>query len=189
MMFLDDPAWVKEMIAFWQDYVSGVLDRVLKHHVPDRFLVGEDMAYKVKPMIGPDMSREFLAPCWRAWTDQVRRAGVRIVDVDSDGYVGGLIPVWIEAGFNANCPQEVAAGNDLPAYRTQFGTKMAYWGGVDKRKIAAGGKAMEDEMARLIPAIRAGGFIPSCDHGIPSDVSWPNYLHYCRLLAQATGWL
>jgi uroporphyrinogen decarboxylase len=60
---------------------------------------------------------------------------------------------------------------------------------VDKRKIAVGGRAMEDEMTRLMPAIRAGGFIPSCDHGIPSDVSWANYLHYCRLLAHATGWL
>jgi len=37
--------------------------------------------------------------------------------------------------------------------------------------------------------IKAGGFIPSCDHGIPVDVSWGNFVLYCRLLAEATGWL
>jgi uroporphyrinogen decarboxylase len=103
--------------------------------------------------------------------------------------VGSLIPVWIEAGVNCNSPQEVAAGNDLPAYRRQFGRRMAYRGGVDKRALARGGQAIRDEIARLQPVIDAGGFIPGCDHGIPADVSWPNFVDYCRLLAQATGWL
>jgi hypothetical protein len=44
-------------------------------------------------------------------------------------------------------------------------------------------------MRRLDPVIRAGGYLPSCDHGIPADVSWPNMIDYARLLAQATGWL
>ncbi|HWP39971.1 MAG TPA: hypothetical protein VNL70_03520 [Tepidisphaeraceae bacterium] len=66
---------------------------------------------------------------------------------------------------------------------------MAYRDGVDKRAIARGGAAIRAEIERLKPVIRAGGYIPSCDHGIPPDVSWPNFLDYCRLLAQATGWL
>ena len=112
-----------------------------------------------------------------------------IVDCDSDGFVGDLIPVWIEAGINCNSPQEVAALNNLPAYRKQYGTQMAYRGGVDKRKMAAGGQAIRNEIARLQPVIDAGGYIPGCDHGIPFDVSWPNFVEYCRLLAKATGWL
>ena len=27
------------------------------------------------------------------------------------------------------------------------------------------------------------------DHGVPSDVSWPNFVQYTKLLAKATGWL
>ena len=140
-------------------------------------------------MIGPAMAPRFLLPCWRAWAEQCRAAGVPIYEVDSDGHVGELIPVWIEAGFVSNCPQEVAAGNDLPAYRRRYGKSMAYRGGVDKRAMARGGQVIRDEIARLKPVIDAGGFIPSCDHGIPADVSWPNFVDYCRLLAQATGWL
>jgi hypothetical protein len=37
--------------------------------------------------------------------------------------------------------------------------------------------------------IDAGGYIPGCDHGVPSDVTWPDFVEYCRLLAGATGWL
>jgi hypothetical protein len=189
MLLLDDPSWAQEMIDFWDRFVYDLLQRVFEHHVPDFVMVNEDMAYKEKPMIGPDMSRQFLLPCWKRWGELCRQAGVPIYEIDSDGYVGDLIPVWIEAGFICNSPQEVAAGNDLPAYRRQYGAKMAYRGGVDKRAMAKGGKVIQDEIGRLESTIKAGGLIPSCDHGIPADVSWPDFVQYCRLLAQATGWL
>ena len=140
-------------------------------------------------MISPAMTREFIMPTWTHWGDLVHRAGCRVYDVDSDGYVGELIPLWIEAGFQINDPLEVAAGNDLPAYRKTYGTRMAYSGGIDKRAMARGGDVLRREFDRLMPVIRAGGYIPSCDHGIPPDVSWPNMVEYGRLLARATGWL
>lgn len=28
-----------------------------------------------------------------------------------------------------------------------------------------------------------------CDHGVPPDISWPNFVEYSRLLAELTGWL
>ncbi len=189
MLFLDDPALAQDMVDFWEQFVVQLLERIFEHHVPDYVLICEDMAYKEKPMIGPDMCRQFLLACWRRWGDLSRQAGVPIYEVDSDGHAGQLIPVWIEAGLNCNSPQEVAAGNDLPAYRRAFGTRMAYRGGVDKRAMAKGGQVLRDEIDRLRPAIDAGGYIPGCDHGIPADVSWPNFVEHCRLLAEATGWL
>ncbi len=189
MLLLDDPQWAREMIDFWQELVARLLTRVFQHFVPDFITFNEDMAYKEKPMIGPEMSRRFLLPCWRAWAEQCRAAGVPVLEIDSDGHIGQLIPVWIEAGMNCNCPLEVAAGNDLPAYRERFGTAMAYRGGVDKRAMARGGTVLRDEIDRIKPVIDRGGYIPGCDHGIPSDVSWPNFVEYCRLLAKATGWL
>jgi len=43
--------------------------------------------------------------------------------------------------------------------------------------------------ARVTPVIKGGGYIPGCDHAVPWDVSWPNYLYYSQLLAKACGWL
>jgi uroporphyrinogen decarboxylase len=177
------------MATFWRDYVSALLEKIFAHVTPDVIHLSEDMAYKEKSMISPAMCREFLMPCWRQWGEQVRSAGVPIYDMDSDGHVGELIPLWIEAGVNVCDPIEVAAGNDLVEYRRQFGRRMAYRQGVDKRAIAKGGEVMRAEMERLRPVVEDGGYIPGCDHGVPPDISWPNFVEYTRILAEMTGWL
>lgn len=188
MLLHDDPAWVGEMAAFWTDYVAALLERTLKEFTPDMVHLSEDMAYKSFSMISPAMARQYLMPAWKRWGEIVHRAGVPLYAMDSDGFIGELIPLWIESGINVCDPIEVAAGNDLVAFRKQFGRNMAYQGGVDKRAMARGGQAIEDEIARLKPVIDDGGYIPSCDHGVPADVSWPNYVRYVELLAKATGW-
>ena len=189
MLCLDDPLWVEEMIRFWEDYVDRLMERTFDVFIPDMIHLSEDMAYKQFSMISPAMVKRFLLPTWRRWGDRIRAAGVPLYGMDSDGYVGELIPLWIEAGINVCDPIEVAAGNDLPAFRRQFGRRMAYIGGVDKRAMARGGTVIEDEIERLRPVIEDGGYIPGCDHGVPSDVSWPAYVRYVGLLARATGWL
>jgi uroporphyrinogen decarboxylase len=109
--------------------------------------------------------------------------------MDSDGCIGGLIPVWLEAGINVCDPVEAAAGNEVSDLRRSFGRRMAYRGGVDKRAIAKGGSVIEWELRRLTPIIHNGGYIPGCDHAVPPDVAWRDYVRYVGLLARETGWL
>jgi len=189
MMFHDDPAFVKEMISFWEDYIARLLEKAFQYVTPDLVWISEDMAYKKFSMISPAMAREFLLPTWRRWGELIRGVGCPIYGVDSDGFVGELIPIWLEAGINACDPIEVAAGNDIVEFRRSFGREMAFRGGVDKRAMAKGGRVIEAEMKRLEPVIRDGGYIPGCDHGIPPDVSWADFVYYVGLLAQTTGWL
>ena len=111
-----------------------------------------------------------------------------ILDMDSDGKIDELIPIWIESGINVCDPIEVAAGNDICEFRKRFGKRIASRQGVDKRCMAKGGKIIENELARVAPVVRDGGYIPSCDHGVPPDISWPDFAHYSRLLAEMTGW-
>jgi uroporphyrinogen decarboxylase len=189
MMFYDNPLLVKDMIYFWQEYVAVLLNDMLKYFVPDEIHISEDMAYKGYSMVSPEMAREFLLPCWKRWGEIIHGAGIPVYAIDSDGFIEELIPVWIKAGVNACDPIEVAAGNDINKFRKMFGRDMAYRGGVDKREMAKGGRFIEAEIERLMPVIQDGGFIPGCDHGVPHDVSWPNFVYYTKLLAGATGWL
>lgn len=188
-MFHDDPAFVKEMIEFWENYIARLLEKTFEYVIPDIIHVSEDMAYKCFSMVSPSMTREFLLPTWRRWGEIIRKAGVPIYAMDSDGYIGELIPLWIEAGINVCDPIEVAAGNDIVEFRRTFGHDIAYRGGIDKRAIAKGGRTIEDEIKRIEPVIRGGGYIPGCDHGVPSDISWPDFVDYVKLLAGVTGWL
>ena len=188
---LDEPMFVAEMIEFWQDYVLGVFGRIFSQGiVPDGVGISEDMAYKAHCMISPAMTKEFLVPVYKKWIKYFKANGVRIIDMDSDGYIGELIPVWIESQINVCDPIEAAAHNDIVLYSNIYGDKMAYRGGVDKRAIAAGSRAIEQELKRISPVInKRGGFIPSCDHGVPSDISLENFVYYSKLLAEYTGWL
>lgn len=191
LLFLDDPDFAEEMIEFWADFVEALLLKITAAGFsPDFVHVSEDMAYKAHPMISPAMARAFLLPAYRRWVRVLRGAGVPVIDMDSDGYIDDLIPIWIDAGFNVCDPIEAAAGNDIIRFREKYGRRMGYRGGIDKRAIAAGGKVMEREVLRVVPPLlKDGGFIPGCDHGVPPDISWPNYVDYSRLLAKLCGWL
>jgi hypothetical protein len=190
MLMIDDPDFVIEMASAWTEFVSATLQQIVARVELDNVHLSEDMAYKAHSMISPRMVRQFLMPAYERWVAEIVDSGCPIVDMDSDGNVEVLIPLWIEAGINVCDPIEVAAGNDIVAYRRRFGRQMAYQGGIDKRAIAAGGEVMREEVLRVVPPLLVeGGFIPSCDHGVPPDISWPNFVEYERLLAQLTGWL
>jgi len=51
-------------------------------------------------------------------------------------------------------------------------------GGVDKRIVAAGKDAIRNELERLFPLVCEGGYIPSIDHSVSSDISWDSFRYY-----------
>jgi uroporphyrinogen decarboxylase len=188
-LMADDPAFVEAMCEFWTEFVSQTMAPALRAIEVDSVCISEDMAYKEHAMISPAMARKFLLPAYKRWSAELRASGCPIVSVDSDGYIGELIPVWIEGGINCTTPLEVAAGNDIVAYRREFGRDIAFQGGIDKRALAKGGEVMRAELLRVIPPLlEHGGYIPGCDHGVPPDISWPNFQEYVAFLKQLTGW-
>ena len=191
ILMVKQPEFVEEMAAFWTDFMLKTLAPILRHAPPDHVVVNEDMAFKMHSMISPKMVRRFLMPAWEQWIAAIKAANPEtVVDMDSDGYNAELLPLWVEAGFDACSPMEVAAGNDIVAYRRRHGTRIAYRGGIDKRALAKGGDVMRAELLRVVPPLlETGGYIPSCDHGVPPDISWPNFIEYTRLLAELTGWM
>lgn len=188
LAFYDDEEMIDDMIAFYGEFISRMLERALPRMRPDCVHVGEDIAYKGALMIAPEIIRQKLVPVWRQWGEIVHGSGCPVYMMDSDGFVGTLVPLLIEAGFDINDPLEVAAGNDIIKLQEEFGDRIAFMGGVDKRVMARGGDELRDFMEYIRPAVRRGRYIPSCDHGIPDDVSWPRMIEYARLLAEITGW-
>jgi len=189
LMMADQPDFVAEMAEFWRRFTLVALEATLRQVRVDAVQISEDMAYKAHSMISPAMTCRFLQPTYLSWRELLRAYNCPLLDMDSDGEVTELVPLWIESGINCCDPIEVAAGNDILTFRKRFGRRMAYRGGIDKRAIAAGGKTMREEVLRVVPPLlKEGGFIPSCDHGVPPDISWPSFIAYTHLLAELTGW-
>ena len=75
-------------------------------------------------------------------------------------------------------PFEVAAGCDVVETGKQY-PDLAIFGGIDKRVLAKGKEAIDSHLEYILPFMRKrGGYIPTCDHGVPEEVSYENYLYY-----------
>ena len=127
-MMADQPDFVEMMADFWLRFTCQVLEETLRRLRVDAIQLSEDMAYKAHSMISPAMVRRFLMPCYRAWHALAETYGCPILDMDSDGQVSELIPLWVESGINVCDPMEVAAGNDIVAERQRWGARNGFQG-------------------------------------------------------------
>ena len=184
MLFYDDPPFLEEMMEANADFIIAMMAQILDVIAIDAFIFWEDMGYKAGPLVSPRMAHQYMLPRYRRVVDFLRGRGVKYIGLDSDGQIDPLIPIWLEAGLNFLYPFEVQAGMDVLEVRRKYGRDLRIWGGVDKRALAIGPAAIETELARLLPLVREGGYIPHTDHSCPPDISFANYGYYMRRLKE-----
>ena len=101
-----------------------------------------------------------------------------VLQIDTDGDCRPVIPVYQELGMDYMSPFEVASGCDVVEIRKQY-PQLLMSGGIDKRILAKSKDAIDREVDRIMPFMKEhGGYIPTCDHGVPEEVSFENYMHY-----------
>ena len=145
--------------------------------------IWEDMSYNHGPLISPAMVREFMLPAYKRLTGFWRDHGVKVILLDTDGDCWSLIPILLEGGITGMYPFEARAGMDVGAVRKAF-PRLQIIGGIDKMRIAAGPRAIDEELESKVPhMLQHGGYIPCLDHYVPPDVSWPDFVYYRRRLA------
>jgi hypothetical protein len=189
MVLYDDPAWFEEMVTTLADCTIGVLTRLLETGAQfDACAMWEDMAYKAGPLISPRHFKQHLVPHYRQISDLVRSHGVEVIWLDCDGKIDELIPLWLDAGINCMFPIEVGTWRADPVkYRQEYGRDLLMMGGFDKRILARSQSAIEQEVYRLLPLVEEGGYIGFCDHRVPPDVPYENYLFYLATVRSVWG--
>jgi uroporphyrinogen decarboxylase len=182
--FYDDPEMMKDINLYLADFWIALFDGVLKEVEVDTVFIWEDMCYRGGPLISPEMFREFILPGYQKLTGFLRDSGIDIIQVDSDGDVWKLLPLWIEGGVTAIFPFEVAAGMDVVEVRKAF-PKLGITGGIDKRAVARGKTAIDRELEARVPfMLQHGGYIPNIDHHVSPDISFENFKYYRQKLEQ-----
>ena len=178
----DDRGFVEQVAAEIADCILAVLNKALEGVQYDFAFFWEDMAYKTSSLINPELYRKIFLPHYRRITDRLHQAGIDVLMLDSDGNVDELIPCWLDVGINFIYPMEVAAGMDVVALRKKFGRDLLIGGGMDKRVLASDKHAIKQMVDEKVPLMQEGGYVPGCDHAMPPDISWENYLYYRHLL-------
>ncbi len=178
----DDTAFIEQAATEMADCFIGMFKKAFDGVQYDYVVLWEDMAYKTASLISPHHYRKIFLPQYRRITDCIHQAGIDTIMLDSDGNIDELIPCWLDVGINFIYPMEVAAGMDVIALRKRFGKNLMMAGGIDKRVLAADKPAIKKMVDEKIPLIQEGGYIPGCDHAMPQDIPWENYLYYRELL-------
>ncbi|RKY65730.1 MAG: hypothetical protein DRQ02_09850 [Candidatus Latescibacterota bacterium] len=187
MMFYDNPKLIEEMEEYLEWFYIETIKKAITEVKFDFAFIWEDMCFNKGSLISPQLFRKFLLPHYKKITDFLRKHGIDIIEVDSDGNLNELIPLWLEGGVNAVFPLEVAAGNDAVTLRKKYGKDLILFGNIDKRALSKGKKEIKEEIMRKVPyLISTGGYFPHVDHDILPDVSWDNVQYYLEVLRSLT---
>lgn len=94
---------------------------------------------------------EFIKPYYRRIWDLLAERGARLFDQDSDGNMNGVIESFLDAGVNCMHPMEPAAGMDVVEVRRRYGTRLAFYGGIDKHVLRRSHDDIVRELEYKIP--------------------------------------
>ncbi len=177
----DQPELLHDILRTIGDTAVRVLERVSAAVPIDQLFVHEDMAGHSGSLWGPAHISEFIRPYYRRAWDMLADRGTRLFVQDSDGDMNAVIPAFMDAGINVMYPMEPAAHMDIVKARAQYGTRLAFMGGLDKHVIRRSREEIAAELEYKIPPIvRTGGCVLSLDHRIPNNTPLANYRFYIQ---------
>ncbi len=183
--FYDMPDVIHECMQAWFELADAVIARHQQYVTLDELYLAEDICYNAGLLISPDMMRAFLFPYYQQLISNIKARQLDperylYIQVDTDGHAPAAIPAYREIGMDVMSPFEVASGCDVVALGRRY-PDLVILGGIDKRVLASGRKAIDRHLEYILPTMKArGGYIPTCDHGVPAEVPYKDYLYYRR---------
>lgn len=181
--FYDEPELIHDCMKTWLALSDAVIAKHQGYLTIDELYLAEDICYNRGPLISPELMREFLLPYYQQLISNVKSRQLDknrhlYIEIDTDGFTVPVIPIYQEIGMDFMNPFEVASGCDVVEIGKQF-PELIISGGIDKRILAEGKDAIDRHLDYILPAMSMrGGYIPTCDHGVPAEVSFENYMHY-----------
>jgi uroporphyrinogen decarboxylase len=175
-----DPDWVRDMCQVYTDLNLRLMDILFAEEgEPDAIWYYEDMGFKERPFMSPQMYRDIIFPSHKRSFDYAHNRGKSVI-VHSCGFVEPLIPGLVEAGMDCLQAMEVKAGMDLLRIKKTYGGRIALFGGMDIRALETNDPAKIDAelAAKLAPAMAGGGYILHTDHSIPPSVEYATYKYF-----------
>ena len=186
--FYDEPELVHDCMKTWFDLADFIIAYHQERLYIDELFLAEDICYNHGPLISPDMIREFLFPYYQQlYTNMKKRArdGRTIhFQIDTDGFCEPVVDLYRSIGVDFFSPFEIASNNDVIEVGRRY-PDMLMTGGIDKRVLAQTTDDIDRYLDRLLPVMRRrGGYIPNCDHGVPEEVPFENYMHFRKRMLE-----
>ena len=175
-----DPEWIRDMADTYAAMLIGLMEELFaRGGKPDGIWFFEDMGFKGRPFMSPEMYRELIKPAHKRTMDFAHAQGLPVI-MHSCGFVEPLLPDMIDAGIDCLQAMEVKAGMDVLRIYRNFGDRIALMGGLDVRPIAANDRdGIRRELEAKVPLLKQGnGFILHSDHSIPESAEMESYQYF-----------
>jgi uroporphyrinogen decarboxylase len=177
MGMADDPDWVRDMAAVYSEVTIALLEILFAEEgLPDGIWYYEDMGFKQRPFMSPDMYRDIIKPAHQKTIAHAHSLRLPVI-MHSCGFIEPLLPDVVDAGIDCLQVIEVKAGMDPLRIARNFGDRITLFGGMDARNLVANDRdAIHAELAEKIPVLRdTCGYILHSDHSIPTTTEYDTY--------------
>ena len=175
-----DPDWIKDMAMTYAKQIVSLWEILFeKEGQPDGIYFFEDMGFKGRPFMSPQMYKEILQPAHKYAIDYAKSKKLPVM-MHSCGFIEPLLPGMMEAGIDALQAMEVKAGMDVVRLYKQFGDRISFMGGIDVRTLFENDKRIiDEELEKKIPIVKQNfGYALHSDHSIPNTVDYPTYKYF-----------
>ncbi len=176
------PERVKKFVNRIGDFMIEIGKRQMEFEGIHGLFIWGDVAYKNGMLFSPKIWKEVFYPVIKRICLELHKVGSLLVYHgcgDSRAIFGDLV----EAGIDAYQPLEVKAGMDVLELKEKYGNSIAFMGNIDAQNVLTGPKKdLKRDLLHKLKAAIGGGYIPSSDHSINSDISASNYDYFIGLL-------
>ncbi len=146
----------------------------------DVISTSDDLGFQNGPIISPELYRELFKPRHQKFFDAVRKHTAAFIHFHCCGSIYKLLPDLIDLGIDAINPVQVAARDmDSSILKSEFGSKLSFWGGIDTQRVLPRGTSEEvkaEVKRRIKDFAPGGGYILCAVHNIQPDVPVENII-------------
>lgn len=187
MDFVENPAFVHELLGAIADWNLAVVDEALKYDI-DAVYFGDDWGQQQGLIMGKAMWDQFIQPQLRRMYGKVREAG-KYQFIHSCGDVDELFEDLIAAGLNCFNPFQPEVMDVLGLMRDYRG-RLTFHGGLSTQKTLPYGSVddVRAEARRLLAEGSAGSYIFAPAHAVEGDVPVENMVAFIEELCSQPGY-
>jgi uroporphyrinogen decarboxylase len=140
----------------------------------DVVFVGDDLGTQTGLLMSPQTYRRVIKPRQKRAFDLIHSLTPARLAYHTCGSVAPLIDDLIEVGVEALNPVQVSARNmDTQVLKARFGSRVAFWGGIDSQRILPCGtpdEVRQEVRLRIAHLAPGGGYVLTSVHNIQPDV-------------------
>jgi uroporphyrinogen decarboxylase len=177
-----DPGWIHDMAKTYAELNINLMEELFATAgKPDGIWFYEDMGFKLRPFMSPQMYNEIIKPYHKMTIDYAKSQRLPVI-MHSCGFVEPILPGILEAGIDCLQVIEVKAGMDAKRIYDNYGERLSLMGGIDVRELYSNDKVrIKNEIKDKLPYVMGHyGYALHSDHSIPGTVDYDMYKYFIR---------